>query len=131
MQTNLATVKAIYDAFGQGNIPFILETVDENFTWTDPCDPAKAPQGGTFVGREGFMGFFQKLGGSVDTTLWEVENYVADGNDVVATGKHGIAVKSTGKSEVNDWIMNWHFKNGKPVSGRSYFDTARYEQLFK
>ena len=131
MKTNKETVQAIYDAFGQGNIPFILESVDENFTHFDPSDPNIAPQGGQYNGRNEFLGFFQKLGGSVDTTLWQVDNYVADGNDVVATGKHGVTVKSTGKSGVIEWVMIWHFDHGIPMSIRNYYDTARYEALYQ
>ncbi len=130
MKTNKQTVEAIYAAFGQGNVPFILESVDENFTHFDPTDPAITSHGGRYNGREEFLGFFQKLGGSVATTLWQVDNLVADNDDVVATGKHGITVKKTGKSGVIDWVMIWHFNNGKPVSVRNYYDTARIEALY-
>lgn len=29
------TIEAIYEAFEQGNVPFTLENVAENFMWTD------------------------------------------------------------------------------------------------
>lgn len=32
MKTNEEKVKTPYEAFRQGNVPFILENVDENFT---------------------------------------------------------------------------------------------------
>jgi ketosteroid isomerase-like protein len=47
------TVKTIYDAFANGNIPFIIDQVSENFTWQDPCDPSIVPFGGKFQGKEG------------------------------------------------------------------------------
>src|ERR1700751_2024786 len=96
--TNKETVKAMYDAFGTGNIPFILETVSENFTWQDPNDPSIVPFGGKHTGRAGMTEFFQQLGGNTDTTVWEVNNYVSEGETVVAEGKHGFTSKKTGKS---------------------------------
>ncbi|MEZ4904529.1 MAG: nuclear transport factor 2 family protein [Spirosomataceae bacterium] len=131
MKTNKEIVQAIYDAFGQANIPFILESVAENFTHFDPSDPAVAPQGGRHSGRAEFLGFFQKLGDSVDTTLWEVDNIIADKEEVVATGKHGVTVKKTGKKGVIEWVMVWHFEGNQPVSIRNYYDTARYEALYQ
>jgi ketosteroid isomerase-like protein len=130
MKTNKQTVAAIYEAFGQGNIPFILESVDENFTHFDPTDPTITSHGGQFSGKEEFLSFFQKLGGSVDTTLFEVEKIVADGDNVVATGKHCVTIKKTRKSGIIDWVMVWTFKNGTPMSIKNYYDTARIEALY-
>ncbi len=130
MKTEKETVEAIYHAFGQGNIPFILDTVTDEFTWTDPSNPTILPQGGTFVGKSGFLSFFEKLGEKIDTTHFEVDNYLAEGNTVVASGKHGVRVKTSGQEYINNWIMIWDFENGKPVKGRSAFDTIQYEALF-
>ena len=130
MKTNKETVEALYNAFGQGNIPFILDAVSEEFTWTDPSNPAILPQGGTHVGKSGFLRFFEKLGEKVDTTHFVVENYLAEGNTVVASGKHGVRIKTSGKEHTNHWIMIWDFEGGIPVRGRSVFDTHQYESLF-
>jgi ketosteroid isomerase-like protein len=130
MKSNKEKIQAMYDAFGKGDIPFILDAVSEDFTWTDPTNPSVAPQGGTYTGRNGFIGFFQNLGGSVDTQLWEVDNYLAEADTVVATGKHGVVVKATGKSHTLNWMMIWDFKNGMPVKGRSIFETGPYESCF-
>lgn len=131
MKTNKDLIASIYDAFAHGNVPFILDSVSDAFTWHDPCDSSKAIQGGIYHGKEGFGQFFQKLVSSTETTMWEVQSYVSEGNMVVATGKHGIKAKSTGKSWVNDWVMIWEIENGKVIRGKSYFDTARYEALFQ
>ncbi|MBA4854022.1 nuclear transport factor 2 family protein [Emticicia sp. BO119] len=130
MKTNKETVEAMYQAFGQGNIPFILGTVSEEFTWTDPSNPAIVPQGGTFVGKSGFLDFFEKLSEKVETTLFAVDNYLAEGNTVVASGRHGVRIKTSGQDYTTNWIMIWDFENGKPIKGRSVFDTNQYEALF-
>jgi len=128
--TTTATIKALYDAFATGNIPFIIEIVSENFTWHDPSDPSVVPYGGIHEGRKGFMNFFQQLGESTETTLWQVDNYTSEGNVVVAEGRHGLRSKKTGKLALSDWSMTWKFENGTPVAGRSYYDTAAVEKAF-
>jgi ketosteroid isomerase-like protein len=124
------TVKLMYDAFGVGNIPLVLEQLGENFTWQDPCDPAIIPYGGKFHGKSGMTDFFNGLGGSTDTILWEVNDYVSEDNKVVALGKHGIRCKKTGKEAFVDWAMIWHFENDMPVSGQAYYNTAAVEKAF-
>jgi ketosteroid isomerase-like protein len=128
--TTKETLKAMYEAFATGNIPFILETVSEDFTWQDPSDPAVVPFGGVHKGRAGLMDFFQKLGGSTETTLWQVDDYVNEGEMVVAEGKHGFQSKKTGKSALLEWSMVWKFKDGIPVAGRAYYNTAAAEKAF-
>lgn len=123
-------IMALYDAFGRGDIPYILDHVSENFTWTDPNDPSIVPHGGTYKGKD-FLNFFQNLGGGSDTTLFNVDEYTQGDNVVIATGQHGIVVKKTGKAVTFDWAIVWHFHNGTPISGRSYYDTARAEEAFQ
>lgn len=131
MKTNTETIAALYEAFGQGNIPFIVENVAETFTWTDPSDPAIVPYGGTHVGRDGFLYFFQQLGGQTQTTHWSVENYAADGDVVFATGQHGITVPKTGKNDLTHWAMRWQFAGGQVVAGESFYDTAGVAEAFR
>jgi hypothetical protein len=128
--TTKETLKALYDAFATGNIPFIIENVSEDFTWQDPSDPAVVPFGGIHKTRTGMMDFFRKLDGSTNTTVWEVDDYVSEGDMVVAEGKHGFESKKTGKSALLEWSMVWKFKNGIPVSGRAYYNTAAAEKAF-
>jgi ketosteroid isomerase-like protein len=128
--TSKETVKAMYDAFATGNIPFILDKISEDFTWKDPSNPSIVPFGGEYKGKNGMMNFFQNLGGSADTTLFQVDNYTSEGETVVAQGKHCFQSKKTGKDAELEWTMVWHFKNGMPVAGRAYYNTAASEKAF-
>jgi hypothetical protein len=128
--TTTETVKALYDAFATGNIPYIIESVSDDFTWQDPSDPKVVPFGGFHKGKTGMIEFFQKIGESTETTLWQVDNYISEGEMVVAEGKHGFQSKKTGKSAILEWSMVWKFKNGVPVAGRAYYDTAASEKAF-
>ncbi|MBK8474282.1 MAG: nuclear transport factor 2 family protein [Sphingobacteriales bacterium] len=124
------TIAALYSAFAQGDVPFILSSVADNFSWTDPSDRAITRQGGTFIGRTGFGSFLQLLNENSQTTHWEVADYTSERDIVVATGKHGVTHRSTGKSCLLDWVMVWRFSDEQLISGRCYYDTARLEAIF-
>jgi uncharacterized protein len=131
MKTNKEILIDMYAAFSKGDVPFILDALSDTFTWFDPADPAIAAHGGTYHGKAEMGRFFQNLVSVADTILFEIHDYVAEGNKVVAIGKQGFKIKSTGKTGTFDWAMIWEFENGKPVHGRNHYDTARYEALYK
>ena len=52
--SNSETVKAIYEAFGKGNIPFILSCLDENIEWESWTDNTAQKTGVAWLqGRHG------------------------------------------------------------------------------
>lgn len=70
MGANREVVEKAYKAFGAGDIPAILELLDEDVEWSAP---ATLPQGGTFRGKEGALKFFEGLGAAWDPLGIEVE----------------------------------------------------------
>jgi ketosteroid isomerase-like protein len=124
-------IASLYEAFSKGDIPFILDSISDEFTWQDPCNPSIVPFGGRYEGKSGMGNFFQNLGGSVDTTLFNVDSFTSEGDKVVGTGQHGFTVRKNGKKALLDWAMVWKFKGDLPVAGRSYYNTAASENAFK
>ena len=131
MKTNQQIVEGIYAAFAQGNVPFILENVAENFTWQDPNNFAIVPHGGIYSGRTEFLNFFRQLDADTATLSFDVSDYATASNLVVAIGQHSVQAKKTGKPLTFEWTMVWRFENGVPVSGRSYYDTASAEKIYQ
>jgi ketosteroid isomerase-like protein len=70
MSDALAVVQAAYEAFGKGDVPGVLATLDPAVEWHAP---ATLPQGGTFSGPEEVGTFFQGIGGAWDPLAVEVE----------------------------------------------------------
>jgi ketosteroid isomerase-like protein len=77
------------------------------------------------------MEFFQNIGNSTNLTAWEVTDYVGEGDTAIAEGKHGFQSKKTGKEALLEWSMVWRFKDGIPVAGRAYYNTAASENAFR
>jgi len=59
--SNLDTVRQIYDAFGRGDIPAILDKLDENVAWETQIPVEGVPWLQTRRGREEVAGFFESL----------------------------------------------------------------------
>src|SRR5947208_2709075 len=87
--SNVDIVSTAYDAFGRGDIPAIIDLVDESIDWSSPMT---LPQGGHFSGPLGVTRFFEGLGASWQSLA--VEREVLDevsADTVVAIVKgHGV-----------------------------------------
>jgi ketosteroid isomerase-like protein len=123
-------IKAICEAFASGNIAFILENFSEKFTWHDPCDPFIVPYGGIFKGKKGVSEFFHLLNTNTDMNLFEVHEYIAEDDKVVATGKYEFRSTRTGEHAISEWIVIFHFENDEPLSARMYYNTSDVEKAF-
>lgn len=127
---NAQKIQALYEAFAQGNIPYILSQVGDTFEWTDSGAPY-VPYAGTYRGRDGFADFFTKMGKEGNVIKWSVNDLQAVGNEVMARGEFGIQSHTTGKSAETDWVMIWQFQGDTLVGGRSYLNTAAIAEAFQ
>jgi ketosteroid isomerase-like protein len=121
--SNLDTVKAIYEAFGRGDVPAILDKLDENVEWdTDYTDPA-APWLTPRRGRGNIAGFFESLA-PLQFKKFDPHTIIGDGNKVIAVidieadhkGKHYVI-----PNEGHYWVFG---DDGKVVRFQHLTDTA-------
>ena len=129
--SNLETVQAIYEAFGRGDVPFILDQVADDVRW-DPWDPPGPAHDGAVPylvprrGRSGVEAFFASLA-AVDITHFLPTNLLAGGNQVAAVIDIRFTVKATGAQAADLEIHLWTFgDDGTVVEFRHVVDTARH-----
>jgi ketosteroid isomerase-like protein len=121
---NVATVTAIYEAFGRGDIPFILSNISDDCRW-EAMGKGSSAQGGTYTGK-GAADFFNNLLGEVEFVEFNPVSINHAGNNTVAAfgNLKGIS-KATGKPHSTDWAMRWVFNDaGKIVEYQNYHDSA-------
>lgn len=124
MDANIKTVRDCYDAFGRGDIPFILGWCADDIDWQG-SDSTEIPYSGRYRGRAEATRFFEKIAASFDVTAFQPKTFMASGNEVMTTGSWSCVAKSTGKSFTAAWAMRFVFDgNGKLSHFRSYDDTA-------
>lgn len=129
-QENTQIIQNIYAAFGQGNIPAILNALASEVEWIH-TDAEGVPFGGTYRGTQAVGSFFQKLVESQDTLGFDAREFVAQGDVVVAFGSIKGRSKATGKGYETDWVMKWHLQNGKVTKFHHFFDSAIVAEAFR
>jgi ketosteroid isomerase-like protein len=118
------TVANMYQAFGRGDIPYILSHVANDCKWTGAGE-GSLPQGGTYTGKDA-VNFFIRLGEGAEFNAFNPVsiNNIND-DEVVAFGNMTATSKITGKKVTSDWAMHWKFNDeGKVVYFQDFFDTA-------
>jgi len=124
MDANIKTVRDCYEAFGRGDIPFIVGWCTANVDWQSSDSP-EIPYSGRYRGPEGVAQFFQKIGATLEVKTFQPNSFLASGNEVMTTGAWSGTARSTGKPFAAEWAMRFVFDgNGKLVLFRPYEDTA-------
>jgi uncharacterized protein len=126
--SNLATVQAIYEAFGKGDVETILGFCAEDVRWEEWDDNfaqnAGVPAMAARRGKAGVLEFFQVVGG-FDIKDFQVLS-VMEGPNQVAAEIVIDAVTPTGQYR-DEEVHLWTFDDaGKIVRLRHYVDTAKH-----
>jgi ketosteroid isomerase-like protein len=122
-QQNIQTITKMYEAFGQGNIPYIIDQLTDDVRWVSRFEPI-VPWAGDFSGKKEVPRFFQAIGDSVDVTAFNPHEFVAQGDTVVSLGEFGCRVRATGKSALTPWVFIWKFRDGRVSSYEQFHDPA-------
>ena len=123
------TAKALYAAFGRGDIPAALEIFHPDVEWRFFAPP-EIPYAGPRRGRAGMAEFFRILGSSVDVLAFSVDEILPAGDHVVATGHEKDRVKATGKVAEVDWVHLITVRDGKIARMREWYDTATMAKAY-
>ncbi|MEX2566290.1 MAG: nuclear transport factor 2 family protein [Cyclobacteriaceae bacterium] len=129
MNNNVATVNRIYEAFGKGDIPVIIDCIADNVQWeqwaNNSAQKAGVPWMQVQQGKQGVIDFFT-IAGELEVKDFEVLSVMANETKVAAELIFEARVPSTGKSYRDEEIHLWTFnKEGKVIGLRHYADTAK------
>jgi uncharacterized protein len=124
---NSSTITAVYEACGRGDIPFILEQLDENVLW-EVMGSKPNPIAGVYKSVSQVPAFFSALGNNYQLENFQVHYVVdVDENTVIARGYHDGKGLPSGKPLKTHWAMEWKFNDeGKVVEYRNMYDTQAY-----
>ncbi len=122
-QENLEVVQQLYANFGKGDIPAVLLVLTDDIVWHSPGPKEILPWAGTYRGKQ-VEQWFTVLGGALDILKFEPQEFISQGDKVVALGYEQARVKSTGRINENNWAMVWTLRDGKISEHRAYEDTA-------
>ena len=124
MDTKVKTVQGVYEAFGRGDIPAILDVVSDDVDWASEPASTIAPWHGVHRGKEALPGFFAAIAETLDVTEFTPLAFAASDTDVMAVIRFGFTVKATGRSARMDLHHWWRFRDDKITWYRGTEDTA-------
>ncbi len=120
MGDELQVVQGAYEAFGRGDIPAVLEVLDEDVDWSSP---EVLPHGGDFRGRDEVGRFFQGLGEKwEDDFAVEVEDSVDGGDHVVMLGRASGTLRDGGTRADFGFAHVFDVRDGKVARFREFVD---------
>jgi uncharacterized protein len=133
--SNLETMQSLYEAFGKGDIPAILDRMAGDVAWEHWSDNSAQKVGVPWFeardGRDGVAAFFGSLG-VMEIHDFQVLNMMEGGNQVAATIKMDFTVKETGERVRDEEIHLWTFDDEGKIKGmRHYTDTAKHIKAAK
>ena len=122
--SNIETVKAIYEAFGRGDIPFILDQLADDVEWESWADNSAQKAGVPWIqarhGREGAAEFF-KIVATMEINRFDVLSILEGENQIAAE----VVIGS--KYFLDEEMHLWNFNDeGKVIRLRHYADTAKH-----
>ena len=130
-QTNVRILTSAYASFKKGDIESVLKVLTDDVEWITPGPPELMPVAGKRRGRQQVAEFFSTLNQQENVELFEPQEYIAQGDKVVALIKYRGKVRATGKTVEADLVHVFTFVNGKVKSFREYYDTAATLDAYK
>ncbi len=127
MATNKEIIEEAYASFARGDVPAVLGTMADDIQWVEADG---FPLAGTFVGPQAVLeGVFMRLGEVGDEFAVVPDQFVADGDTVVALGSYTWKHKSSGAPAAVKMAHVWTLDGGKTVAFQQHVDTVRVREL--
>ncbi len=128
---NLAQVKAVYDAFGRGDVRAILDGCSPAIKWHSGGTREDFPVFGPRSGLDGVASFFKDVAENNQFSSFEPRDFLASGDKVVVIGHYDMTQKKTGKPLSSDWVHIFTFAGGKCVAWRELNDSAAFYKAYR
>ena len=130
-QENVRTIQEAYASFQRGDVQAVLNVLTDDVEWVTPGPTGILPLAGHRRGRDEVAQFFSLLNGSEEVEQFEPQQYVAQGNKVVAFVKYRSRIKSTGHTADADLVHVFTVRDGKIAEFREYYDTAAAVEAYR
>ena len=127
---NTKVVQEAYAAFGRGDVPAILDRLDDGVAWQGVYGAtSNVPMAGDRRGKTAVAEFFKLVATHVNFSRFEPKEFVASGDKVVTLG-HYTAKTSANKEFDSDFAMVFTLRDGKVTKFQEFMNTAALNAAF-
>ena len=124
-QDNIQVVREMFTAFSRGDAQAMLDLLTDDVEWRI-AGPTQVTYAGIRRGKDKVADFLKVIAEASEFEHFEAEEFIAQGDKVVALGHERQRVKPSGLSVENDWAMVFTLRDGKIARYRNYVDTAAH-----
>ena len=122
---NIETVRALYDAFGRGDVAAILEQLTDDWTERRTRRSPRRPWYGQRRGKAEVPSFFEGIARTGPVTEFALVSIAGnDDGDVHAFIRYAFTATATGKDVAMNLHHFWRFRDGNVCFVRASEDTA-------
>ena len=127
----IQTVQGIYEAFGRGDVAYIVDHVTDDVDWASCPGSSVAPWHGVRKGKGEVTSFFQALASQLDVTEFTTLSFTSNDSDVMAVIRFVAASRATGKKAAMDIHHWWRFRGDRVSFYRGTEDTAATAEMLR
>ncbi|MGQ0622259.1 MAG: nuclear transport factor 2 family protein [Panacagrimonas sp.] len=122
-EANVKQVQEVFVRFGRGDVPAILEMLDENVV-IEFYGPSVIPYAGTYNTKAEARKFFETVLSSVDIHQFEPQEFIAQNDKVIVTGHLRLTARATGGTIESDFVHVITVRDGLWLRFRDFMNTA-------
>ncbi|MFI1094042.1 nuclear transport factor 2 family protein [Streptomyces sp. NPDC020917] len=129
--TNVATIKSVYDAFGRGDVRTILNALSDDVNWATEAASTAVPWYGVRSGKSEVSAFFEQFGSTMEVDDFTPLAFAANETDVMTVVRMKAHHRANGRTmdmQMHHWFA---FRDGLIAHHRATEDTAQVELLFR
>ena len=120
---NMSAIRDLYAAFGSGDIPAVLATMDPEIVWYEAENFPYADRN-PYTGPQAILeGVFARCGSEWDGFAVNMDTLIDAGDTIIATGRYAGTYKKTGQAINPQAVHIWTMKDGKAVHFQQHIDT--------
>jgi hypothetical protein len=125
MSANLDVIRAIYDAFRDGDVPGVVSRMAPDIVWNE-AENFPYADGNPYRGPDAILGgVFARLGSEWDGFAGVPEEFLDAGDTIIVLGRYRGTFRATGRAMDAQMVHVWRVKDGKAAAFQQYVDTLQ------
>jgi ketosteroid isomerase-like protein len=128
-QENTQLVKRVYEMFKTGDVEGFLNMFSDDVSWETPVIE-NTPFNGKITGKENLVKWLTAYTAAEEMTVFEQDEFIAQGDRVVMLGHCETRTKTTNKEFATKLVHIMTVKDGKVTGFLELFDTAAVEKAY-
>jgi ketosteroid isomerase-like protein len=130
-EDNVKTITGIYEAFGRGDIPTVIDALADDVDWASEAASTDVPWWGPRHGKAEVLAFFEALGTAMELNEFTPLLIVGDGDDVLTLVHYQSTSRANGTTATMELHHHWKFGDGKITRYRGSEDTLQTLEVYR